>query len=418
MTGLRVASIYEGFFAGGARILHSSVLSRLHQQGRQAHSVVSIHREMLRETLPQRMQDDQCYRQLRAAGVRVSSLGRVFDGTGSAAPFNPAELSWAARRLRRADVLCSLKEQPLRLVNHPDLPARPTIVCLHRSDPHNQADALIELRRAVAQGRISAAVCCAESTRVAYRAAGVPAGLLLVIPNGVDLDRFRPVSPERRSALRRALGLPTPAAVVLFAARYDAMKNVPLLLASARRFLAARADGQVLMCGAGMGEANTELVEIARHVFADQPGLLARLRLLGLRREMEQVYAAADVVALTSTVGEAAPLCLIEGMMCGAVPVSTDVGDCAAIVAGHGLLTGWDPDEIAAAWSEAVARRPEFSPALLRSRARFSQSRMTTAYSALLDRVGRDRARGRAWVRPPAGSRPGPLVHAPPQRFA
>ncbi len=400
VSRLRVVSIYEGFFAGGARVLHSSVLSQLHDEGRQVHSVLSIHREMLRETLRQRMQDDHCYRQLSASGVRITSLGRVFDGQSGPVPFTAAELSRAAGRVGRADVLLSLKEQPLRLANHPDMPRKPTIVCLHRSDPENQGSALDELRRAVAQRRVVAAICCAESTRAAYQAAGIPAGLLHVIPNGVDLGRFQPVPAGRRTQIRRGLGVPAQAAVVVFAARYDAMKNVPLLVASAREFLGAQRNGQVLMCGPGMREANTELAAIIDAAFADRPGLARRLHLLGVRPDMETVYAAADVVALTSSVGEAAPLCLIEGMMCGAVPVATDVGDCAAIVAGHGLLTASDPVAVGAAWSEAVARRTELMPALLRSRSRFSQTRMTAAYSTLIDRVGRDTVQGRSWVRP------------------
>lgn len=70
---------------------------------------------------------------------------------------------------------------------------------------------------------------------------------------------------------------------------------------------------------------------------------------------MPAVYAAADVVALTSVFGEAAPLCLIEGMMCGAVPVTTDVGDSADIVTGHGFVTPPDPGAIALAWTAAAA---------------------------------------------------------------
>jgi glycosyltransferase involved in cell wall biosynthesis len=95
------------------------------------------------------------------------------------------------------------------------------------------------------------------------------------------------------------------------------------------------------------------------------------------------------VVSLTSSFGEAAPLCLIEGMMCGAVPVATDVGDCAAIVAGHGIVTAPDPDAISAAWTEAVSRDAEFAPSLARSRERFSHTRMIASYAALIERTYR-----------------------------
>ncbi|GGM41508.1 hypothetical protein GCM10007977_048660 [Dactylosporangium sucinum] len=384
-------SIYEGFFAGGARALHSTVVAGLHTAGSHRHSVLSLHSAMRRETVLQRMEDDASYRWLHAAGVEVNALGRrVGGGTATRRTFSAAEVATAIAHAERADIILSLKEQPLRLVNRPDFPRKPVIVCLHRSDPHNQGSALDDFRTAVAEGRVAAAICCAESTRDAYRAAGIPQRLLHVIPNGVDLARFQPVTARRRPALRRALGVPAKARVVTLAARYDPMKNVHLFLLAARRYLQREPAGHVLMCGAGMSAANPELCGLLTDVFADEPRHLARLHLLGIRRDMELVYAATDVVALTSASGEAAPLCLIEGAMCGAVPVSTDVGDTALIVAGHGLITQPEPDAIAAAWSEAVDRRAEFTPALLGSRERFSHTRMIASYATLIDHAHRE----------------------------
>ncbi|MCT9078516.1 glycosyltransferase [Streptomyces fulvoviolaceus] len=260
------------------------------------------------------------------------------------------------------------------------------MVCLHRSDPENQGRALDDLKAAIADGTVAACVCCAESTRTAYRAAGIPAELLHVIPNGVDLFRFRPDA-ARRVALRTELDIPVSAPVVVFAARYDAMKNVPLLLSAARAWLGRVPDGQVLMCGAGMTEANAGLTADIAEAFGHDSALTDRLRLLGVRRDMETLYAASDVVALTSSWGEAAPLCLIEGMMCGAVPVATDVGDSAAIVDGHGIVTPPDPEAIAEAWSEAVGRREALAPSFAASRERFSRTRMIASYAARLERV-------------------------------
>jgi glycosyltransferase involved in cell wall biosynthesis len=351
--------------------------------------VLSIHREMRRETIVQRMDDDARYRSLTAAGVPVASLGRCPDRTVEAAPFTAPELAVAARHATGADVILSLKEQPLHLVNQLDLPRRPVIVCLHRSDPQNQGRAMAELATAVAEGRVVACICCAESTRAAYQAAGIPAGLLHVIPNGVDLARFRPAPAGRRARLRRSLGVPADAPAVVFAARYDRMKNVRLFLRAARIYLEREPGGHVLMCGGGMSMANAELCRDLDTAFADEPRLLRRLHLLGVRHDMHAVYAAVDVVSLTSAFGEAGPLCLIEGMMCGAVPVATDVGDCASIVAGHGIVTRPDPDVISAAWVEAVARRTEFAAAHVRSRERFSHTRMIASYSALIDQVYR-----------------------------
>ncbi|MEY9968281.1 glycosyltransferase involved in cell wall biosynthesis [Streptacidiphilus sp. MAP12-16] len=387
---LRVLSIYEGFFSGGARMLHTDAVIGLHEGG-QRHRVLSIHGDMRREATYQRMEDDACYRSLSAAGVPVTSLGRRPPGTAGPGAFTSPELAVTTGLTADADVILSLKEQPIGLLNQAGPPHRPVVVCLHRSDPENQGAALDDLKTAVAEGRIAAAVCCAASTKAAYQAAGIPAGLLHVIPNGVDLLRFRP-DPVRHAALRASLRIPSTAPVIVFAARYAAMKNVPLFLSAARSYLRQEPGGHILMCGAGMTTANPGLRADLAAAFADEPRLTDRVSLLGVRCDMEVVYAAADVVSLTSATGEAAPLCLIEGMMCGAVPVATDVGDCAAMVAGHGITTPPDPETIARAWSEAAGRRAEFAPALARSRERFSRTRMIVSYSALIDRVHRDAA--------------------------
>lgn len=383
--GLRVLSVYDGFFSGGARIVHSDVVLGL-MEGGQRHRVLSIHGEVYREATRQRMEDDACYRSLTAAGAGVTSLGRVQGAGHDPATFNGPELAETARAMAGADVILSLKEQPLALLNQAGLPRRPVVVCLHRSDPHNQGRALDDLKAAIADGTVRACVCCAESTRAAYAAAGIPAELLHVIPNGVDLLRFRPDS-ARRLALRTELGIPDTAPVIVFAARYDGMKNVRLFLRAAEAWLRREPRGHVLMCGAGMTPANPGLGADIEAAFGDGSRLTERVRLLGVRRDMEYVYAAADVVALTSSWGEAAPLCLIEGMMCGAVPVSTEVGDSTSIVAGHGIITPPDPDAIALAWTSAAAARPAFAPALAASRERFSRTRMIASYAALIDRV-------------------------------
>jgi hypothetical protein len=416
MNELRVLSIYEGFFSGGARILHSDVVRGL-SGGTQRHAVLSIEGEMHREATRQRMADDACYQALTAAGVPVSALrdgaqegahtgagadvGVGVSGEGGPGGFSRRELAATARATAAADVILSLKEQPLALLNQGGLPYRPVVVCLHRSDPENQGPALDALRAAVAAGRVRAGVCCAESTRAAYVTAGIPAELMRVIPNGVDLLRFRPDA-VRRAAVRASLGIPARAPVTVFAARYAAMKNVPLFLRAARIHLGRDPGAHVLLCGAGMTADNAGLTADIRAAFAGRPDLLRRMSLLGVRHDMEAVYAAADVVSLTSSSGEAAPLCLIEGMMCGAVPVATDVGDCAELVAGHGFLTPAEAGPIALAWSEAAARAAEFAPALARSRERFSQTRMVTAYGALIERVHHDAVRA---VRPARGGR-------------
>ena len=91
------------------------------------------------------------------------------------------------------------------------------------------------------------------------------------------------------------------------------------------------------------------------------------------------------LVALTSAYGEAAPLCLLEGMAAGAVPVTTDVGDAALMVGDRRLVTGHEPDLVAAAWSAAYDARDEHRGRIARHRQRLSEQRCFDRYAALID---------------------------------
>ena len=388
-SSLRVLSLYEGFFSGGARVLHSTVVAGLHTHGRQVHSALSLHSEVRRESLLQRMEDDPRFLSLRAAGVRIASLGRSTDGDHDPRTFTDAEMDVAAREATGVDVVMSLKEQPLRLANHPGFPDRPVVACLHRSDPEHSGEALDDLRAAADSGRLVAAVCCAESTKQAYSAAGIPEHLLRVVPNGIDLTRFHPLRRVRRMSLRGAAGIPADATLVTYAARYDAMKNPRLFLAAARAFVERDPSGHVVMCGAGMTTDNPGLTADLDEAFADRPDLRERVHPLGVRRDMETVLAMSDVVALTSAFGEAAPLCLIEGAMCGAIPVTTPVGDSARLVDGIGFVTSFEAEEIAETWIEAAARRGELRGALTAARQRFSHVRMLSGYAQVLEQAMR-----------------------------
>ncbi len=117
--------------------------------------------------------------------------------------------------------------------------------------------------------------------------------------------------------------------------------------------------------------------------------LPSNVRALGLRRDTERLYAAADIVASTSAFGEGFSNVIAEGMSAGLVPVATDVGDARRIVGD----TGWivpprDPDAFAAAVDEA-ARLPaaERQRRGLAARARivenFTPSRAADAFARL-----------------------------------
>lgn len=380
---LRVLTLTEGFFAGGARILHSDVVAGLHASGAQSHSVLAIASRARREATVQPMAADPRYRSLRAGGVSITSLGKTAGGVPHAPhTFSSRQLRTASRAIAAADVVLSLKEQPLGLLLALDeammLPRRPVVACLHRSDPEHSGEALSWLRTAAERSIVTAAVSCAHATDAAY-APALAGASRHTVDNGIDLTRFRPALNRGGDPVRRELGIPDAASVVVYAARFDDMKDPDLFFRAVAAHAEIAPDTHYIVCGAGMTPGNAGLQALLARVGN------ARVHALGIRDDMPAIYRAADVVALTSSFGEAAPLCLLEGAASGAVPVTTDVGDAARLIAGFGIVTGRDAREIAAAWQRACDERGRFAPALLAARAGLGRDRMVREYGAVID---------------------------------
>ena len=380
-----IVSIYEGFFSGGARILHTDVALGLHERG-YAQSVAAINSETFRENTSQRMETDPSYRRLRDADITVASLGRRAIGNEiDYTPFTKSELDTFTRQAETSDIIFSVKEQPLRLINQIDSLDQSVIVGLHRSDPEHQGRSLDDLHVAIRMGRVGCLIATADASKAAYVDVGIPPELIHVVRNGIDLERFSP-SNDKRALTRERLGISPDNPVVAFAARFDTMKDVPLFLESARLYLEENPSATMLMCGAGMTRDNTQVQQALDKAFAGAYDLRSQLRLLGIRCDMEAIYSASDVVASTSRFGETYPLCLIEGLACGAVPVATEVGDSEHIVSeGRGLLTSRDPFVIADAWQKAYENRPVFLEAIRATRNNFSRHHMVDEYSRIID---------------------------------
>ncbi len=177
----------------------------------------------------------------------------------------------------------------------------------------------------------------------------------VVVANGVDVKRFH-ANDELRQKMRFELELPPDAFVAIHVARVDAMKDH-------RTFLAALAKAPAaigLLVGAG-----TEALLLPPNV-----------RALGLRRDIERLYLAADIVVSSSAFGEGFSNVIAEGMATGLIPVATDVGDARMIVGGTGrVIPPGDVDAMAAAINaEARAPSDERSRRSLAARARIQQN--------------------------------------------
>jgi glycosyltransferase involved in cell wall biosynthesis len=174
----------------------------------------------------------------------------------------------------------------------------------------------------------------------------------------------RPRPSADAATVRRSLGVPDTAALVVTVARLAPQKGLDTLLDASVRLGALR---PVLWVLAGDGRLHDRLAARIAH-------LQAPVRLLGHRSDVADLFAAADVVVSTA-VWEGQPIGVQEALQLGAPLVATDaggtrevtgdeaamlvpVGDAAAIAATvAGLLA--DPAERAALAARARARAVE-----------------------------------------------------------
>jgi len=145
-----------------------------------------------------------------------------------------------------------------------------------------------------------------------------------VIRLGLDLESRVSAPPGARERQRHALGVADDAVVVAWLGRMTSIKRVDDLLRAFARVAAADPRAELVL--AGDGPLRDELQGLAVSL-----GIAGRTRFLGLQRDVGELYAAADIVALCSA-NEGTPVSLIEALAAGRPVVSTDVGGVADVV--------------------------------------------------------------------------------------
>ncbi|MEQ1824872.1 MAG: glycosyltransferase [Pirellula sp.] len=150
-----------------------------------------------------------------------------------------------------------------------------------------------------------------------------PVNKVVVIPNGVDTQRFVP-DESHRIPVRRELGIEAGAPVIGIVAALRPEKNHELLLQAARRIVDGHPKAQFIIVGEGPERPKIEKL-------VDTLGLKSHVHLLGNRSDTPRLLAAMDVFALTSH-NEASPVSILEALSCEVPVVSTRVGSVAESV--------------------------------------------------------------------------------------
>lgn len=191
---------------------------------------------------------------------------------------------------------------------------------------------------------------CAEAGRNVHVALGYAAEKMAVIPNGFDLSRFRPDAAARTS-VRDELRLLADTPLVGIVGRFDPQKNHTGFLEAAGLLRNVRSDVHYVLVGNGLDARNDELAAAARRA-----EVFDAVHWLGRRDDMPRLMASLDVLASSSSFGEAFPNVLGEAMACGVPCAVTDVGDSAAIVADTGrVVPSGDMPALAAAIDDLLS---------------------------------------------------------------
>jgi glycosyltransferase involved in cell wall biosynthesis len=144
---------------------------------------------------------------------------------------------------------------------------------------------------------------------------------MTVIPNGIDVDRFRPCRESGRR-LRAEWNVPASSTLVGIVGRLDPMKGHPVFLDAAARLAAGRPNLEFVCVGDGGSAYRAELQESAARL-----GVAGRVKWTPHVADMPAVYNALDVLCSASIYGEGFPNVVGEAMACGTPCVVTDVGD-------------------------------------------------------------------------------------------
>lgn len=211
---------------------------------------------------------------------------------------------------------------------------------------------------------------------------GVPRDKLTVIRNGIDLERFRPVSFRERAATRVRLGWPDNRTVFLFVGSGFERKGVENAL---RAFAVGELAGRALLVIVGHDKHLTRYQQLAASL-----EIAHAVRFTGPQDDVLPYYQAADAFVLP-TLYDPQSNAVLEAMACGLPAITTSTCGVAELLtpqSGH-VVDAFDVAGLAVAMDDLT--RPEHARALGAEARRavepYSLQRMTDDYLALYARL-------------------------------
>jgi glycosyltransferase involved in cell wall biosynthesis len=211
--------------------------------------------------------------------------------------------------------------------------------------------------------RAASVVCLTEERERQLRALLGPRARTDFVPNGIPTDALRPR--RARDEVRAELGVPPGSALIITAGHLQAWKGQALAVEAAAALAVRGVDFRWLLCGA---ELETAYVAGIRRRIAEA-NLGERVRLLGERSDLPDLFAASDLAVHTSIEPEPFGLVVVEAMLQGLAVVGPREGAIPSIVRDgvDGLLVPPRNAEAMAGAIAALVAEPQRRQAMGRS---------------------------------------------------
>ena len=162
---------------------------------------------------------------------------------------------------------------------------------------------------------------------------------IVKIPNGVDMELFRPVVLEAKAELKKKLGLPSKD-IAISVTRTDRQKRLDLLLAAWNEVLKQLPDLHLVVV---VSNAAAECERLTKENYCPAESITYKCRI----DNVEQYLQASEIFVLNS-LSEGLPNAVLEAMSCGLPVIGTAIGGTTDIIIDQetGILV--EPNDTAA----------------------------------------------------------------------
>lgn len=156
----------------------------------------------------------------------------------------------------------------------------------------------------------------------------------IVVPNGIDTERFRPpTSSLEVEEVRAEFRIPTDAKVVALIARNDPMKGITDFISAAVSLSDHRSDVFFVLSGRGLKDFESVVAGKRNFLFLEHSNSARLMK-------------ACDVLVLSSRFGEGFPNVIGEALATGLRIVATNVGEAQTLIGEHGSVV--EPYDVSA----------------------------------------------------------------------